>query len=177
MTPMLGIMASQISGHLVTGAFDSIATVTVGSGGSSTITFSSIPSTYTHLQIRAIHNDASNSNLKYQFNGDTAANYDWHQLYGDGASAGANTSTTDAYGLGSYITAQWGVSILDLLDYTNTNKYKTMRNIGGTDNNGSGYVGLQSGLWRNTAAVTQVVLAPTGGSFVQYSHFALYGVK
>jgi hypothetical protein len=50
--PILGIIASAITGNLVTTSYESIETVTVGSGGSATVTFSSIPATYTHLQIK-----------------------------------------------------------------------------------------------------------------------------
>lgn len=159
------------------GAYDSIATTTVGAGGSATITFSSIPQTYKHLQVRCLHQNASTSNLRYQFNGDTATNYSWHQVYGDGANPGASATANEAYGLGSYLFAQWGATVLDVLDYANTNKNKTVRSVGGTDANGSGYVGLQSGLWRNTTAITQIDIKATGGSFIQYSHFALYGIK
>jgi hypothetical protein len=164
-------------GKSAVGSMDSLGVVVVPSASAATITFSSIPQTYTHLQIRCLHQNASTSNLRYQFNGDTAANYNWHQMYGDGANPGASGSTTDAYGLGSYLYAQWGVTILDVLDYANTSKYKTGRSIGGTDANGSGYVGFQSGLWRSTAAITQIDIKATGGSFIQYSHFALYGIK
>ena len=94
--PMLGIMASQISGHLwaPSGAYDSIATVTLGSAAS-TITFSSIPSTYTHLQFRVMARDTTTgvtqTSLRWQFNGDTAANYTaYHDIFGNGASTGAD---------------------------------------------------------------------------------------
>jgi hypothetical protein len=158
-------------------AYDSIATVSLTGGGSSTITFSSIPATYTHLQIRCLHQNASSSNLAIRLNGDTTGNYAWHQLYGDGSSAGASGYTQDPYGLGTYLYGNWGCSIIDFLDYANTNKYKTVRNIGGTDSNGAGYVGMQSTLWRSTSAINNIVLLTTGGSFMQYSHFALYGIK
>jgi len=98
--PVLGIVASQISGHLFapSGAYESIATTTVGSGGASTITFSSIPSTYTHLQIRSINRNTRGlsgmvATLAMSFNSDvTAGNYYRHRLEGDGSTAyaGAN---------------------------------------------------------------------------------------
>ena len=82
--PVLGIIASQISGHLFqpTGAYDSIATSTVGAGGAASIVFSSIPSTYTHLQIRGIVRISAIAEMRMQFNGDTATNYSWHELSG-----------------------------------------------------------------------------------------------
>ncbi len=103
MAPILGIYASQISGHLFapSGAYDSIATTTVGSGGTASVTFSSISQTYTHLQIRWLmrSNRASGTNdgLQVRFNSDTGSNYSNHLLYGDGsgayAAAGANTTS------------------------------------------------------------------------------------
>jgi hypothetical protein len=99
--PVLGIVASQISGHLFapSGAYDSIATVNA-SGSSGTITFSSIPSTYTHLQIRAIARTGRGvvgDTLRMTFNGDSGSNYVYHALYGDGASPSAFSGTSLAY--------------------------------------------------------------------------------
>ena len=182
MTPMLGIMASQISGHLFapSGAYDSIATTTLTTTTGS-VTFSSIPATYTHLQIRIFAFTAGGAaNTKVQFNSDTGANYAWHQLYGDGGSVGANAYTAEtgvktAPLAGSTTIA--GVGVIDILDYANTSKYTTVRTLGGHDNNGSGYSMFRSGLWLNTAAISTIVLAPDSSSFTQYSRFALYGIK
>jgi hypothetical protein len=73
----------------------------------------------------------------------------------------------------------FGVAVCDILDYTNTNKYKTVRSLSGHDQNGSGYVTLMSGSWRNTAAITSItILRDSGGAnLTQYSQFALYGIK
>lgn len=179
---ILGIYASQISGHLTPvppyQAYESIATVTVGSGGSSTISFSSIPSTFKHLQIRAtLFTTAGGINIQY--NGDTGSNYTYHQLYGTGTSALANAGTSQSSGYlgynngggGSYAT---GI-VADILDYQNTNKYKTHRSLAGTDINGSGgALTFFSGLWLNTAAISSINII---GTFANYSSFALYGVK
>ena len=189
MTPMLGIMASQISGHLVTGAFDSIATVTVGSGGSSTITFTSIPGTYTHLQVRGIvrsSNASSAVGLRSQMGHgslDTAANYSSHNLYGDGATPtaasapGVNYMLAGSSPAASLTAGIFGVTILDILDYANGNKYKTVRDIGGFDANGSGYAEMDSGVWMSLSTVDTISLFFTAGNFVQYSQLALYGIK
>ena len=186
MSPILGIYASQISGHLSTNNFSSIATVTVGSGGTSTVTFSSIPSTYTHLQIRGIlrHTpDSPSYGLCSYFNGDTGSNYSFHTLQSDGSSASASGSVSQIVIVnsqmpGSGATANaFGAVYIDVLDYANTNKYKTSRSLGGWDGNGSGYINLYSGSWRNTAAITSISLTPYNDSFAQYSSFALYGVK
>jgi hypothetical protein len=171
-----------------TNSYESISTVTVGSGGSSSITFSSIPSTYKHLQIRGIARSdqasTGQSALWVQFNSDTGSNYSWHRLYGNGSSAaaGAGTSTTWMLaGIGAYASNpanEFGASVIDVLDYQNTSKYKTVRGLTGEDENGAGYVGLHSGLWMNTAAVSTITIQPGSPyNWVQYSSFALYGIK
>jgi len=170
-------------------AYESIATSTVGSGGSSYVEFTSIPQTFTHLQIRGIarstfNNGSDGVGLVIQFNSDTTTNYGEHHLDGDGSSATAgatiNTATPQpnisaGSGLGANI---FGASVIDILDYKNTNKYKTVRGLTGYDNNGSGRARLASSLWRSSSAVTGILLKPGGtGNFVQYSSFALYGIK
>lgn len=161
--------------------YESIATVTVGSGGSAFVEFTSIPSTYTHLQIRATVLQTNADNFYAQFNNDTASNYSWHQLTGDGASAGVAAGTTTTFmfvgNVNSPTTSYTAASIIDILDYANTNKFKTVRTLHGSDANGSGLVALRSGNWRSTSAVTSVKLTPSAGTFKQYSHFALYGIK
>jgi hypothetical protein len=188
--PIPGIYASQISGHLFapSGAYDSIATTTVGAGGSSSITFSSIPSTYTHLQLRILFRSTRSQTGDYtamQFNSDTGSNYSYHGLGGDGASTvafGYATQTFMDVERASAATATsgvFGVAVIDILDYANTSKYKTMRSLGGFDNNGSGEIYLTSGSWQNTNAVNAITLKAQGGTsnFAQYSSFALYGIK
>jgi hypothetical protein len=177
MSPILGIYASQISGHLFN--YYSIATVNVGSGGSSNISFTSIPQGYTHLQIRFMASDTNGGNWGFcnvKFN-NLGTNYGYrHDMYGTGSTAGSS-KVAGAYPM-VYCgpTSQFGVGIIDILDYANTNKNKTVRAISGTDQNGGGLVAVESGSWMNTAAITQIDLFP-GTSFTQYSSFALYGVK
>jgi hypothetical protein len=88
--PILGIIASAITGNLVTTSYESIATVTVGSGGAANVEFTSIPATYTHLQVRGIGRSLeANTGVDVQylrFNSDTGSNYAWHQLVGNGSS-------------------------------------------------------------------------------------------
>ena len=67
--------------------------------------------------------------------------------------------------------------VIDILDYANTNKYKTLRTLNGGDANGSGNIQIESGSWRNTAAITSITLTHNGSGFTQYSSFALYGIK
>lgn len=180
--PILGIMASAMSANLwqPAGAYDSLATITVPSGGAASITFSGIPGTYKHLQIRAIGKGATagGRQILFQFNGDTGSNYNSHHIYGDGASAVAQAKGTSTNGWVSYWdSSQFGVAVMDILDYANTNKNKTTRTLGGYDANGSGFVLLRSGLWMNTGAITSVSLFTDSGNFTEHSQFALYGIN
>ena len=172
----------------VTNSYESIATVSVGAGGSSSISFSSIPSTFKHLQIRGIarsSRSASGSYLKIQLNGDTANNYANHGLFGNGSSAGAYAVTTTDHAGEAYITAAsdtasaFGASVWDILDYTNTNKNKTVRAMTGADVNGTnGQLRFASGVWLSTSSVTSLTLTDgNAANFVEYSQFALYGIK
>ena len=182
--------SSMLAGNaaFIPTSFESIATVTVGGGGVANVEFTSIPSTYTHLQVRIFgrtnRSDQNGDFFQTTFNSDTGSNYSWHFLKGDGSSASANTGTTQSMMEsnrvpGSLITASvFGTIIIDILDYTNTNKYTTIRSLGGFDGNGSGEIYLNSGSWRNTNAVTSIKFTNSGSRTIQqYSHFALYGIK
>lgn len=167
----------------VENSFFSIATNTA-TGSTADVTFSSIPQTYTHLQLRMIvkNHTANTNNTRIQFNSDTGANYSWHELFGDGASAGSNASISASYMyLGNHpsnaVASAFAVYVVDILDYTNTNKFKTVKTLSGYDLNGSGVVGLRSGNWRSTSAISTIRIFPGADSFGQYSSFALYGIK
>jgi hypothetical protein len=178
---LIGIIASSGGAAAASNSYESIATTTVGSGGVSSVTFSSIPSTYQHLQIRVM-SLFINARLDIQFNADTSTNYSYHLVQGDGsgtyAEAGASTNSIRCWPNGNATNiANPNLAIIDVLDYANTNKYKTARILNGFDQNGSGIISLNSGAWRNTNAITSIVLAPNTGNFAQYSSFALYGIK
>lgn len=170
---------------ILPGSYESIATVTVGAGQASEILFNSIPQTYTHLQIRALARNsraAAESNTYFRFNGDTGNNYSAHVLTGTGASATAGAATGINIMLSQDPSANFTANcfagqIYDVLDYTNTNKNKTVRILLGYDGNGSGSVQLWSGLWMNTSAVSSIRFFPNSGNYVQYTEFALYGIK
>ena len=187
--PILGIIASQISGHLFapSGAYDSIATFT-SSGSTSSITFSSIPSTYTHLQLRILARSAqaaSTDSVYFRINGDSTNNYSRHLLSGNGASATAtsyypeNVIFAGTIAAASSTANSFGAYVVDILDYTNTNKNKVTRSLGGYDANGSGIIDYRSANWNSTTAITSIVLAnyTAGANFANGSHFALYGIK
>jgi hypothetical protein len=175
LSPILGIIASQNYPRIVTTGFVSIQTVTVGSGGASSITFSSIPQVYKHLQVRGIHkHSGSGTWATIELNSDTtASNYTYHRLSGDGSTAFSEGNASLNRCFTSY--PHWGSTVIDVLDYTNTNKNTTIRNLGAWDGNGSGEVNYVSNLWKNTAAVSAIKLNLS--SFVEYSSFALYGIQ
>lgn len=183
---MIGnVIAGMFAGGAEVGDFESIATVTVGAGGSATITFSSIPSTYQHLQLRVfgqISNVATTSaTMRMKINSSTTANRA-HQLYGNGSSVAAYSGTTGEVGWLPYSgnTNIFGVAIIDILDYANTNKAKTIRTLTGFDKNGTGgEMVFASVLFTGTTAISGITLETpaTGEPFTQYSHFALYGIK
>lgn len=177
-----------------TNSYESIATTTVGAGGTATITFSSIPSTYKHLQLRIIsRSDLATSDtdsLALRFNSDTGSNYAYHFLTGNGATATASAAASQSAAIlggepsNSHTSSVFGAFVVDILDYANTSKTKVIRSLGGYDANGvgtdKGEIRLSSSLWNSTSAITDISLK-SGGSFnrgfTQYSSFALYGIK
>jgi len=188
--PIPGIIASGVI-EQITGAYESIASAT-GTGSSGTITFSSIPSTYQHLQLRClIRTDTSspepgNTFIDLNFNSDTGANYSIHRINGDGASASALGTADDIYsriysiGSRGTETNRMGAGIIDIHDYASTTKFKTIRAIGGIDVNSAstnGQISLTSGLWRSTSAITSIKLTIGSGNFTTNSQIALYGIK
>ena len=166
-------------------SYESIATAN-GNGSSGTITFSSIPTDYKHLQVRFIGKDtyasgAGPSNMSIRLNSDsTEANYRYHYLRGNGASATASSGNSNAF-LASVSTTTdnadiFGVGVIDILDYGSTSKNTTIRILGGLEYNGSGVVQLYSMLWNNTAAVSSLTLFNATG-WTTETQFALYGIK
>lgn len=186
--PILGVIDSAKTGNLwPANSYYQIATTTVGAGGASDITFSSIPATYTHLQIRGIGRTARanvEDGLYFRFNG-TTTGYNDHQLYGSGSVIQAFGNTGSDTEMETYVmpgnnaaSGIFGVAIIDILDYANTNKFKTLRQLGGFDNNSTnGRISVNSGLWRNTNAITSVTLIGGNSTWVQYTQFDLYGIK
>ena len=183
-----GLMAGGVPA--VTNSYESIATVSVGIGGASSISFSSIASTYKHLQLRGVLRGSrvsGNDILGIQFNGDsTFANYASHRLIGDGSTTGSASQGTASYSSAwvsdmPATTATGSVFngvVIDVLDYANTNKNKVGRSLGGYDANGSGDMYFGSQLWLSTSAITSITLIPVFGTgFAQYSQIGLYGIK
>ena len=158
-----------------------LSTVTVGVGGAANIEFTSIPGYYEHLQIRGIIRTNGGGNLSVRVNSDSGNNYSYHSLVGNGSSASANNGSTQsdivlarAEGISSTANT-FNAFIVDILDYANTNKFKTIRSLSGVDKNGSGDINFESGLWQSTSAITSISF--TRSTIQQYSSFALYGIK
>ena len=186
----LGIMDG--AGGVAGGSFESIATA-VGTGSSGVITFSSIPSTYKHLQIRILCKSTSTaspaSQMRITFNSDTGSNYTYHRLTGDGASAGAggaaNVTAVIIDGVvvrsPGYIDNNiCGTAIIDIQDYSSTTRNKTVRAISGADRNstaGDLQIALNSSAWLNTAAISTIDLDVNGGNYATNSVISLYVIK
>ena len=170
--------------------FESIATVTVGAGGSNQIDFTSIPADYTHLQIRCIGRNSGTSvqGLVMFFNNDSSGSYGFgnHRIEGDGSTitasnGGGSPYTAMFFGITpptNSTASVFSANIIDILDYRNTNKNKVVRCLGGYDANGSGIVNLGSGALFKTDAITSIQIQSAGGTnYLQHSHFALYGIR
>jgi hypothetical protein len=185
-SPILGIWASQ-NYPRITNSYESIQTVTVGGGGSASISFTSIPSTYKHLEIRAIARTvrATDGDAIYvRFNNDSGSNYSEHRLEGNGSTASATGSassssiTLNRLAAASNTSGIFGATVVSVLDYANTSKYKTLRALVGYDANGSGVVALDSGAWLSTTAINRIDFLPLNTTaFAEYSQFALYGIR
>ena len=177
---MIGTLATgalSIPAPLVTSSYENIASVTVGSGGTSAVNFTSIPSTYKHLQLRGIVKGYVNMSLR--FNDDTGNNTPSHFLYGNGSSVGAGKAGNDTSAFLIRTDSSWfGPFVIDILDYGSTSKNKTARSLAGWDGNGSGEVWFASGVWLNSStAINKISIIPDGTQIDQYSTFALYGIK
>ena len=182
---LLGILNSQVSGGAAP-AFELISSQILTSSASS-VTFSSIPQDYKHLQIRGLARDTTgnfNGELKMRFNGVSTASYAEHLLNGNGSGVNSfgNTSTTSISQL--YITGnssastQLGPFIIDILDYASTSKNSTTRAFLGWPGSNQ-EVRLTSGLFNNTAAISSITINPKNDalSIQSGSRFSLYGIR
>jgi hypothetical protein len=185
--PILGVIDSAKSGNLYAASYESIATFT-SSGSTNLIQFTSIPSTYTHLQLRILARSAqaaTTDTIYFRFNGDSTNNYSRHLLSSNGSAISAtgfypeNVVFAGTIAAASSTANVFGSYIVDILDYTNTNKNKVTRSLGGYDANGSGVIDFRSANWGSTAAITSITLAnyTAGANFGNGSSFALYGIK
>jgi hypothetical protein len=155
--------------------YDSIATQTLGSAAAS-VTFSSIPSTFTDLVIVVNATmSASENSLGLRLNGDTTSNYSSTAIYGDGVSAASlrQINDTKMY-LGRATSVRNSASLIYVQNYNNTTTNKTVLSRG----NSSAIIMATVSLWRQTAAVTSITISDYASSnFLTGATFTLYGIK
>jgi hypothetical protein len=162
-----------------------LQTVTVGAGGSATVTFSNIPQNYTDLKVVVSGRNSVNSTaMGLNFNGNTSG-YSFRRLWGDGSSAnsGQGSSLTIMEGIiglpqNNYTASTFGNVEIYILNYTSSNNKSVSVDAVTETNATTSYQEIYAGLWSNPAAITSILFTPAdSGSFVQYSTFTLYGIK
>lgn len=170
-------------------SYQHISSITVGSLGAGSVSFTEIPQNFRHLQIRGVSRQTTSGDrrLSISFNNNTTtSSYNYHWVYGNGTNAaseyGASTLPVANYttnGQDTGLTSSYGSTVIDILDYANTIKNKTIRSLSGNDSGGTGssIIALISGLYMNTSAITSINLSYSSGMISQYSTFSLYGVK
>ena len=153
--------------------FTPIATTTLGSSQTS-VTLSSIPSTYTDL-VLVSSILSSNDAIRIYFNGDTTSTYSYTYVTGDGTSATSGRSTTAkiVYGIGQNTTTAPFTVIANIQNYANTTTYKTAVIRGSS----SSYWSMASvGLWRSTSAINSITVIIDANNLLSGSTFTLWGI-
>jgi hypothetical protein len=155
--------------------YEPIQTQTIGTATAS-VTFSSIPQTYTDLVCVINGRTTADANLTLQFNSDTANNYSVVVIYGNGSSAlSVRQNNVASIGLGGISSAsqEQGTNITHIFNYANTTTNKTIL----ARANNSGFVQLRVGLYRSTSAITSATITSDGTTFMTGTTFTLYGIK
>lgn len=183
MTGILGGLIGSLRGAAIP-AYELISTVDVTTAPTS-IVFSSIPQTYKHLQIRWVAKSSgstgASSNMNITINGATSG-YSEHEMVGNGtAVSSTNNFNQSDITLSRSIaqattTGAVSAGILDILDYSSTTKNKTIKAFYGLTNVET-LVRLVSGLFGNTAAITNLTFTTGSGNFTNVTRFSLYGIK
>ena len=168
--------------------YETIATVTVGSGGASSIEFTSIPATYTDLciKISSRRSDSTEGYLSLRFNGSSASNYQNRTIRGNGTTVTTSTDSNIAYldfwvidGTG-YTANTFASTDIYIPEYAGSlNKSVIAENVA-EGNVSTMYMQMTSGFWNQTSAINQITLyaaAAPAGTFAQYSTATLYGIK
>jgi hypothetical protein len=187
----LGVLAVAGAGAAAGGpAFDLLATTTA-SGSPTSITFSNI-NTYTaykHLQIRwtcRFDSTSTSRGLDLRMNGDGGSNYSGHYLQGEGPAGVSSAAFTNQGKIrlgeapGTNLSDFFASGYFDILDFSSTTINKTTKAFYGMAESNSPFwrIGLYSGVWRNTSAITSLSMqADNGVAFITGSRFSLYGIK
>lgn len=160
--------------------YEPIATTTLTSD-QSTITLSSISSSYTDLRvvIRAVATNGCYIVTRY--NGDTGSNYSTTQLYGNGTSALSTRGSNNTFCWNLYQSWLDGTNpalcVIDIFNYSGST-YKTALTVASNDKNGSGTVERNVSLWRSTSAINSIEFSTdSGGSYKTGTMVTLYGIK
>jgi hypothetical protein len=155
-------------------AYEVISTQTLGTAASS-VTFSSIPQTYTDLFLVLQGASSVDDTIMMQFNSDTGSNYSWTQLGADPGSGifSSRASSVSSMRIGYGNTSQ-GSHIAQIMNYSNATTYKTILS---RSNKAAADVRAIVSLWRNTNAVTSITAIQTSGNFSIGFTFSLYGIK
>lgn len=160
--------------------YEPIATQTLGSAATS-ITFSTIPATYTDLRVVFVDNGLSVADRPVmQFNGDTGTNYSATRITGTGSAVSStrNTSDNQIRFQNSNLEATYpSLLTVDIFSYAGSTN-KTVLGMQSDDGNGTGNIYVAVGLWRNTAAITSIVIKTiSGNNFLTGTTATLYGIK
>lgn len=162
-----------------------LETTILGSDTAS-VTFSGLGaySAYKHLQLRCVLQDTSSATLRMSFNGTSGGtSYAVHRLQGDGSSVSSQNNTSNDRMIFASLPARGNEAntfmgwVFDVLDFGSTSKNKTVRVLGGTSQASYQRVGLYSGLWASTSAITSITLEVTGSQLASNSRLSLYGIK
>jgi hypothetical protein len=158
-----------------------ISSVTVGSGGAATISFTSIPSTYTDICIMAsMRSLGSQAGFYIRPNGSTS-NLSARKLYGDGASAASNTSASTIFSFGinySGNTASTFSNVSIYIPNYASSNYKSISVDGVNETNATeAFSNFVAGLWSDTTAISSMTLLPESNSFAEYTTAYLYGIS
>jgi len=167
-----------------------IASFQVGSGGQNgDIIFNNIPQIYTHLHVRVFARApfaSADAPVGLYTPALSGAVYYFHGLNGGGGGSASSASQLtygdiDVQRIPAASTASniYGYQTIDILDYTNTNKYKVVRTLGGYDANGSGQLHMEGGVIPTLNAIQSLGFTTygiTGTTFVAYSRIDLYGI-
>ena len=163
--------------------FELIASSTVGSGGVVSISFSSIPATYTDLVLQLSLRSAAagvNPGLILKFNS-VGTGYSSRNVYGTGSGTGSYSDTSGEIGVlaGNLATASvFGNGAIYIPNYAGSTNKSFSADTVNENNATSASDFLYAGLWSNTAAITSIQITEGGANnFLQYSTAYLYGVK
>lgn len=181
----LGIFATAGASAAAGPSYEFIETIN-GNGSANSITFSSISTTaYKHLQLRMSVRSTQASygvDMPIRFNSDSANNYFGHTLYGQGDSVySENSGAISSLWIQNVAANANDASVvsgfvIDILDYADTNKFKTTRILQGVADTNLKRMNLSSGLWRSTSAISSITIS-SAGAFNSISRFSLYGIK